>query len=276
MRALVFGKGGQLATHLQKKLAPDYDYLGIENLDLTKSSDLSKYLSSHNYELIINASAYTAVDKAEEEKDKAFQVNAEAVGIMAMHCKHLIHISTDYVFDGNKGGAYTENDRPNPLNIYGASKLAGEKLALENNANSIVIRTSWLYSEYGNNFVKTMLRLGQEKDSLAIVSDQIAAPTYAGDLAQIICKIASEPQNYKSGIYHYCSDGKASWYDFAKEIFRLRNIPMELRPILTKDYPTPAQRPLYSLLDNSKIKHDMDIKIPNWQESLKKCLERMS
>ena len=225
----------------------------------------------------MNCAAYTAVDKAESEKEKAFNINADAVGNLASVCKahatKLVHISTDYVFSGNGTSPYKEEDKIDPVNIYGASKLRGEELALNNNADTIIIRTSWVYSQFGNNFVKTMLRLMKEKESINVVADQFGSPTYAADLAHAIMKIIDHENIAANGIFNYCNSGVISWYDFAMAVKNISNSTCAVIPIPTSQFPTPAKRPQYSVLDTAKIKSIFNVEIPAWELSLKKCLE---
>jgi dTDP-4-dehydrorhamnose reductase len=226
----------------------------------------------------INCAAYTAVDKAESEQDMAMLVNREAVGNLAAVCKKfntkLIHISTDYVFDGESETPYQPDDQTGPISIYGISKLKGEGLCLKENADAIIIRTAWVYSEFGNNFVKTMMRLMKDRPEIKVVNDQVGAPTYAADLAKAILDIINSG-NWVSGIYHYSNKGKISWYDFAVAIKEMIGSSCIVHPIPTIDYPTPAKRPKFSLLDTSKITSKFGIQIPEWRESLRRCMTRL-
>ncbi|MCD6367411.1 MAG: dTDP-4-dehydrorhamnose reductase, partial [Bacteroidales bacterium] len=230
---------------------------------------------------IVNCAAYTAVDKAEDDTEVAYSLNAMApLNLLKQAEKHdakLIHISTDYVFDGTNYRPYVETDKPNPLSQYGLTKLQGET-NIAYSPKAIIIRTSWLYSSTGNNFVKTVLRLADERDKLTIVADQIGTPTYAGDLAAALLTIIEFSEKNKSfyhGIYHYSNEGVCSWYDFAKTILEIKQIQKSVIPIQTKDFPTPAPRPFYSILDKTKIKNTFDLTIPHWRESLEKCLEQL-
>jgi dTDP-4-dehydrorhamnose reductase len=230
--------------------------------------------------VIINCAAYTAVDKAESDEINADLVNRKAVKKLALVSKELsiklIHISTDYVFDGKSYKPYLEEFQTNPQSIYGKTKLEGEKELINiNPPNSIIIRTSWVYSYYGNNFVKTMLKLGKEKESLGVIYDQVGTPTYAKDLARMIYEIIPQIENSKVEIYNYSSEGVLSWYDFAKEIMRMAKLTCKVNPIETKDYPTPAKRPHYSLLNKNKIKSTFNIEIPYWKDGLDDCLKRL-
>jgi dTDP-4-dehydrorhamnose reductase len=293
MKILVTGKNGQLGRSIQKLVNTDtkidnnqsfneFIFIGRGELDLTSESSTNHYFNSNDkFDIIINCAAYTAVDKAEEEQDLANQINHLAVKQLAQIAKNqqakLIHISTDYVFDGESDKPYTETDETNPINVYGKTKLAGEK-ALQKimPTDAIIIRTSWVYSEYGNNFVKTMLRLGKERCELSVVSDQIGSPTYATDLAEVILGIINNKdyrdKNQSTQIYHYSNDGRISWYEFAKEIFKLADIQCGVSPITTKQYPTPAKRPKNTLMDKDKIINSLNLEIKPWRQSLDQCL----
>jgi dTDP-4-dehydrorhamnose reductase len=251
-------------------------FLSREDLPIHHFELVRKYFEVIKPDYCINCAAYTAVDKAETEKELAFQINAEAVGVLAAVCSkyetRFIHISTDYVFDGTATVPYLEDFPTNPLNVYGASKLEGERQALQYNPDSLIIRTSWVYSSYGRNFVKTMLKLQQEQAEIKVINDQIGSPTYAADLAEAILKIL--PQ-YKPGIYHYSNDGVVSWYDFALAIKKIIQSNCIIYPINTAQYPTPAKRPHYSVLNKEKIIKTFKLKIPYWEESLQKCLLKL-
>ena len=281
-RLLITGADGQLGREL-RKLAPvhagfDFIFLSREDMPIENTSAVLDYFEKTKPSFCINCAAYTAVDKAESEKEKAFEVNAFGVAILADACRRfqskLIHFSTDYVFDGNSSRPLKEDDPTGPVNIYGASKLKGEQLAFENNPDTMIIRTSWVYSEFGNNFVKTMIRLMKERPSINVVDDQIGSPTYAGDLAEIILAVAGSDR-FVPGIYNYSNEGVISWYDFAVMIRQLIQSPCKVNPIPTSQYPTPAKRPHYSLLDKSKIKEVYGILIPDWLESLKSCINEI-
>jgi len=278
---LVTGSNGQVGSELQA-LSPAYEYnfyfTDRDSLDIIDKSAVEEFVKNNEITTIINAAAYTAVDKAEEDKESADRVNHLATKYLSEIAKEqgckLIHISTDYVFDGKNYKPYNEDDVTNPNGVYGATKLAGEKAMRElNPKNSIIIRTSWVYSSYGTNFVKTMLRLGKERESLGVIFDQVGTPTYAKDLARTILDILPKIDNEKVEIYHYSNEGVLSWYDFAKEIMRMAKIECVINPIETKEYPTPATRPHYSLLNKAKIKKDLSITIPYWKDSLDKCLK---
>ena len=286
MKILVTGKNGQLGKSIHKRVTnnehtDEFVFVGREELDLSSTDSITSYFNHNNFDIIINCAAHTAVDKAEEEAVLANQINHLAVAQLAQIAKiqqaKLIHISTDYVFDGESDKPYTETDVTNPINIYGKTKLAGEQ-ALKDimSTDAIIIRTSWVYSEYGNNFVKAMLRLGQERDELNIVSDQIGSPTYATDLANAILDTMQNKAFKEAGqetqVYHYSSVGEISWYEFSKEIFELTDIQCSVSPITTEQYPTPAKRPKNTLMNKDKIAETFSVNIPDWKESLNTCM----
>ena len=252
-----------------------------QSLDITDSKQVHAELSSYKPDYVINCAAYTAVDLAEDEPDKAIKVNATAVGYLVSACKAcdacLIHISTDYVFDGTGSVPYTPSDDCKPLGSYGTSKRLGEIEILSKEIDAFIIRTSWVYSSYGKNFVKTMLRLGSERSELNVVADQFGSPTYAGDLAKAILEIVvSKTRPGGTEIYHYCNQGVCSWNEFAAEIMRVSGLSCEIHPISTVDYPTKAARPGYSVLDTTSFKERFSgTTIPNWKEALERCHERM-
>jgi dTDP-4-dehydrorhamnose reductase len=281
-KILVTGSNGQLGKELKQleSAYPQFDFIFLsrEDLPIHHFELVRNYFKGYKPDYLINCAAYTAVDRAETEKDLAFQVNAEAVGVLAAICHEnntrLIHISTDYVFDGTANVPYNEDDHVNPQSVYGVSKLTGEKEALYFNPDTIIIRTSWVYSAYGKNFVKTMIRLMSEKDSLNIVNDQLGSPTYAADLADVILQIINSG-NWIPGIYHFSNDGIISWYDFAVAIKEMAGLQCNLNPITTYQYPTPARRPAYSVLDKTKIKEKYGIGLKNWKDSLRICLDHI-
>lgn len=254
-------------------------FLSKEDLPIQDAAQTRQLFEKIRPAYCINCAAYTAVDKAEAEKEQAFTINGDAPGILAAACKRvkarLIHISTDYVFDGQSATPLKEDDPTGPISIYGASKLKGEQLARQQNEDTVIIRTSWVYSEFGHNFVKTMIRLMREKERISVVDDQVGSPTYAADLAAVILHIISRDK-FVPGIYHYSNEGHTSWYDFALAIKELTASPCSVTPIATAQYPTPARRPHYSLLNKSLIKTTYDITIPHWRESLVRCLARVS
>ncbi|MFK5938623.1 MAG: dTDP-4-dehydrorhamnose reductase [Sulfurimonas sp.] len=278
---LVIGANGQVGSELHE-LSGEYTYnfffTDRDSLDITDKTAVEAFVADNAINAIINTAAYTAVDKAEEDAKNANKVNHLAVKYLAEIAKEnniaLIHISTDYVFDGKNYKPYTEDDITNPNGVYGQTKLDGEKaMQAINPHNSIIIRTSWVYSSFGANFVKTMLRLGKEKDSLGVISDQVGTPTYARDLAQAILEILPKISNEKVEIYNYSNEGVLSWYDFAKEIMHMAKLKCEINPIETSQYPTLATRPHYSLLNKAKIKSEFGIAIPYWKDSLDNCLQ---
>ena len=281
MNVLVTGSNGQLASCI-KDLAKQYDglnfiYTDYKELDICDLSQVNTFFESNKkIDYCINCAAYTAVDKAETEVDKAFEINATGAKNLAIACSEfdaiLIQISTDFVFDGEKNEPYTETDVAKPISVYGASKLQGEIEIKQTLETYFILRTSWLYSEHGANFMKTMLKLAETRDEISVVSDQIGTPTYAGDLADVILKIISS-KNTNFGLYHYSNEGVASWYDFAKTIFEASNLKIKLNAIKTEAYPTPAKRPFYSVIDKAKIKSILGIETPNWSESLLKALK---
>ena len=280
-RVLVTGKNGQLGQSLQKIAAAypqfNFSFVGRDELDLADSESIVAFFADKEFDAIINCAAYTAVEKAESELELVSQINHFAVKQLAHITKQmdamLIHISTDYVFDGTNHKPYIETDLTNPQNVYGHTKLKGEQAIQSINPKSAIIRSSWVYSEFGNNFVKTILRLGQERDSLNIIFDQIGSPTYATDLAEA-CLAVIVRNNSDVEIYHYSNEGVCSWYDFAKAIFQIANINCQVNPIETKDYPALAKRPHYSLMNKTKIKQGAQVNIPYWRTSLDKMLQK--
>ena len=279
MNILITGCNGQLGSELRaiEKEYAQYRFFNTshQELDVKDHVAVAAYVEEHEIDGIINCSAYTAVDKAESDIDNCKAINTEAPANLAMAIEKrggwLIHVSTDYVFDGTKHTPYNETDATCPNSVYGSTKLAGEESAMKLCQHTMVVRTSWLYSAFGNNFVKTMIRLGHTKDELGVIFDQIGTPTYASDLARAI--MAAVEHGVVAGIYHYSGEGGASWYDFTKAIHRLAGITdCQVNPIHTSEYPTPAKRPAYSVLDKTKIKQTYGIRIPHWEESLAKCI----
>ena len=280
-KILIIGGNGQLGNCLNKlsseyTLAYEFHFTDYDTLDITNQKQINEYFSEYEPHYCINVSAYTTVDLAEQEKEKAFAINAEGVKYLAEACAEkgidLIHISTDYVFDGNINIPYSEDDFTNPLSVYGASKLEGENLALENNPKTIIIRTSWLYSEFGKNFVKTMLNLFGSKDELNVVADQFGQPTNANDLAEVIMKIIStEEKEY--GFFHFSNYSETTWFDFAKKIAELSKSKIKINPISTEQYPTPAKRPMRSTMCLDKIENSYNIEPKYWENSLEECME---
>lgn len=276
MNILITGANGQLGNELQVALKTTKNvnpiFTDVDTLDITDRDAVETFFTKNKIEFVVNCAAYTAVDKAESDIDLCYAINTKAVSNLSDAAKQysakIIHISTDYVFDGSAHKPYIETDYINPQSVYGKSKAEAEQYLTEHNKdNSIIIRTSWLYSKFGNNFVKTMIRLGTEKESLSVIFDQVGTPTNAADLATTIVKIIAS-NKFVAGIYHFSNEGVCSWYDFAKAIFDIKNLNCSLSPIETKDYPTPAKRPHYSILNKTKIKETFGIKIPHWYDSL--------
>ena len=280
MVVLVTGAAGQLGQSLQF-IVPNYPeitfhFFNSSELDITDLENCHTIFGIIKPDFCINAAAYTAVDKAESEPEKAHSINVTGAENLAKGCKEnntvLLHISTDFVFDGMASKPYNEDDVPNPTGVYGQTKLDGERAIQEIWEKHFIIRTSWVYSQFGNNFMKTMLRLGAERDSLSVVNDQIGTPTNAVDLAQALVSLILtynlQPTTYNFGIYNFSNEGQCSWYDFAKKIFEIHKIEIDLQPIPTTSYPTPAKRPAYSVLDKSKIKEVFGVKINDWEETI--------
>jgi len=283
LNILVTGANGQVGSEIRELSLENehkFFFTDSQDLDICDKERTENFCKENCVDIIINCAAYTAVDKAESEFESADTVNHLAVKYLAEISKKqnikLIHISTDYVFDGRNFRPYVETDASNPQGVYGKTKLDGENAMLKiNPENSMIIRTSWVYSSYGTNFVKTMLRLGKERDELGVIFDQVGTPTYARDLAETILAILLQLNNKNVELYHYSNEGVCSWYDFAKAVFELSEIECDVKSIETKEYPTPAKRPHYSLLNKLKIKDEYSITIPYWRDSLKKCLMSM-
>ena len=289
MKILVTGKNGQLGKSIHKIVTnneqnSEFVFVDREALDLSSQDSIINYFNNNSFDIIINCAAYTAVDKAEKEVELANYINHLAISKIAeisnKHKVKLIHISTDFIFDGVSEKAYLESDDPSPLNIYGKSKLAGElAVCAAMQKNAIIIRTSWLYSEYSNNFVDTILRKAQKFDELSVVSDQFSSPTNASDLAKVIIQIINHKKfrnhDQLTQIYHYSSYGVCSWFEFAREILELANIDCQVNPIETKDYLTAARRPKYSFLNTDKIAKDFGLEIPFWKDSLKASIDNL-
>jgi len=289
MKILVIGENGQLGKSInnvigKKQLNGSFVFVGRNQLDLSNNHSIANYFKNNRFDVIVNCAAFTSVDKAELEIETADKINHLAVKQIAEIANHhktkLIHISTDYVFDGNSDNPYSESDKTNPINVYGKTKLAGEQailLAMPNNA--IIIRTSWVYSEFGNNFVDTILRLGNEREEIDIVIDQLGSPTYANDLAIAILKIINNEKFYsfnkRTQIFHYSNKGSCNWYDFAKEIVELASINCTLKPITTENYKTIAMRPINTQMNKVKISKAFGLEIYHWKKSLKDCLNQI-
>lgn len=276
---LVTGANGQLGQCLRalsiNELGIKFIFVNSKELDITKKEAVTLFFNENNFDLCVNCAAYTAVDKAESDENRANEVNVLGVQYLAEACLNtntkLIHISTDFVFDGVSNIPYTEEDETNPLSVYGKTKLEGEIAVSSILTNYFILRTSWLYSEYGNNFMKTMIHLSKDRNELGIISDQIGSPTYAKDLAKVVLHIIKSNSN-KFGVYHYSNEGVASWYDFAKAIFDITTAEIILKAIPTSAYPTPAKRPRFSVMDKTKLKKNLGIEIPYWRDSLKEAI----
>ena len=281
-KILITGSNGQLGNSI-KDLSSEYSdyeftYTDIEELDIANIIELEDFFLDKGFKFVINCAAYTAVDKAEEEYEKALLINSHAVKNLAETCSKnnafLVHISTDYVFNGKNFSPYNESDETCPASSYGRSKLSGEKEIINAGIKSVIIRTSWLYSEFGHNFVKTMLKYGRERESLNIVCDQVGTPTYSRDLAKSILEIISQTDDIKKPeIFNYSNEGAISWYDFAKAVMEISGIECNIMPIETSDYPLPAPRPPYCVLNKTKIKKRFNIEIPYWKDSLRECIQ---
>ncbi|WP_272152030.1 dTDP-4-dehydrorhamnose reductase [Tenacibaculum aiptasiae] len=285
MNILITGAKGQLGSEI-KEASKNYSSFNFffedsKSLDITDSDFLKNYIKKNKIESVINCAAYTAVDQAELDKDKAHDVNTKGVYYLGIEMEKvggkIIHISTDYVFNGRGFEPYKEGDKVDPIGVYGKTKFEGEKKLLDLEVEAIIIRTSWVYSSYGKNFVKTMLRLGEEKEELNVIYDQIGSPTYAKDLAIVCLEILKNEIkiNSKGSVYHYSNEGVTSWYDFSKAIMEIADLKCNVFPIETKDYPTPAKRPNYSVMNKKKIKKDFNISIPYWRDSLKEGIEKI-
>lgn len=287
MKILVTGAYGQLGNELrilaEKIQEWEFLFTDVDSLDITDESAVADFFQKTKPGFVVNCAAYTAVDKAETDVENAVKINTTAPGILAKAAKQadtrMIHISTDYVFDGKAFLPLNEEDTVNPAGVYGKTKLEGEKQCVKENPESVIIRTSWLYSAFGNNFMKTMLRLGKERNEVKVVFDQVGTPTYAADLAGAILSIIGiaekNPQKFVPGTYHYSNEGVASWFDFAKEIFEISRINCKVIPVLSNEFPTPAKRPSYSVLNKSKIKNTFALEVAYWKDSLKICLNKM-
>ena len=289
MKVLIIGKNGQLGQLIKKiislgNIKDEYSFVGRSELDLGDSENITTYFNQNKFDIIINCAAYTAVDKAESESKLADQVNHLAVKQMAEIAKQqgakFIHVSTDYVFDGKNYKPCTEDDKTNPQSIYGSTKLAGERAIQEiMRKGATIIRTGWLYSEFGNNFVKTMLELGANNEKIKVISDQIGTPTYASDLAQAIVGIVKskylQNKEQQTQIFHYSNEGVCSWYDFSKAIFDIEKIACKVVPIESKEWKMPAKRPYYTVLNKNKFKNTFEVEAPYWRESLQVCLKHI-
>ena len=286
MKIVVTGANGQLGRSIRRLSVEhrelDFVFTDIDSLDIGNRDAVLAFAETHPVDFIVNCAAYTAVDKAEEEEEQCRRINTDAVAYLGEAAQHIgariLHVSTDYVFGGDSYMPYQENDPVSPTSVYGRTKLAGEKALSAVCPDAIIVRTAWLYSEYGHNFMKTMLRLGAERPEIRVVNDQIGSPTYAGDLAEAILSLLEKERQgeQNSGIYHYTNEGVCSWYDFAHSIIRIAGLPAKVIPIPTREYPTAAKRPTYSVLSKEKIKREYHWVIPHWEDSLRKCLANMN
>lgn len=284
-KILITGANGQLGHEL-RRLSIDnpfhWTFTDVEDLDITQATLVEQIISAGRYDFCLNTAAYTAVDKAESDVERAQQINVDGVRNLAAAChKHgcqLIHISTDFVFGGQGGKPFTEEDATSPDSVYARTKREGEQAALQADPNTLIIRTAWLFSSFGSNFVKTMLRLGREREVVSVVNDQIGCPTYAADLAALMVRYLHECENGHpalSGIYHFTNEGVASWYDLVHAVFEMAHLPARLLPIPTTAFPTPARRPSFSVLNKEKIKGTLNLPIRHWREALAECLKRI-
>ena len=272
---LVTGADGQLGSELKSLLGTSVIYVDRAELDISDELAVKDFLEKNKFAGIINCAAYTGVDSAEAEPEKADAVNHKGAKWLAKYGKCIVHISTDYVFDGIHSRPYSETDQPNPISSYGKSKLAGEQAVMDLAETALIIRTAWLYSGNGNNFLKTMLHLGLERESVNVVCDQIGSPTYAGDLAQIIVEILPQIKRGQKTLYHFTNEGVCSWYDFAHAIMQIADLSCHVNPIESKDYSTKAIRPFYSVLNKQKIKCDFNLEIRHWRDALNQVLREM-
>ena len=281
-KILITGAGGQLGSEIRglssRYSEREFTFTDFQELDIADKQKVASFIEEGHYYAVINCAAYTAVDKAESDKDKAYLINEVGAANLAEAAAKVnakfIHVSTDFIFDGTVSRPILEDDKPNPLSVYGASKLAGELAVQKANPDSLIIRTSWVYSSFGGNFVKTILRLCRERESLSVIADQIGTPTYAHDLAQmILATLDTAVEKNISGVFNYSNEGVASWYDFAVAIRDIAGLRTKLIPIDTTQYPTPAVRPKYSVLDKKKVKSTFNIEIPHWRDSLSACMK---
>ena len=281
---MITGANGQLGNCL-RDLAADYQdlyrfyYTDVDTLDITDASAVEKYIVDNRIDIILNAAAYTAVDRAEDDQENAYRINCTAVGNLAEAAKRhglfLVHISTDYVFSGESEVPYVETDTPTPMSVYGSTKLAGERAIVGSGCRAVVIRTSWLYSEYGHNFVKTMLKLGREREEVRVVCDQIGGPTYAGDLARVVMAMLEHQPETGVEFYHFANEGVCSWFEFAKTIMGMAGLPCRVEAIPSSEYPAKAHRPPFSVFNLSKIKAAIQMVIPHWRDSLELTINKL-
>ena len=281
---MITGANGQLGNCL-RDLAADYQdlyrfyYTDVDTLDITDASAVEKYIVDNRIDIILNAAAYTAVDRAEDDQENAYRINCTAVGNLAEAAKRhglfLVHISTDYVFAGDSETPYVETDLPNPQSVYGSTKLAGERAIVASGCRAVIIRTSWLYSEYGHNFVKTMLKLGREREEVRVVCDQIGGPTYAGDLARVVMAMLEHQPETGVEFYHFANEGVCSWFEFAKTIMGMAGLPCRVEAIPSSEYPAKAHRPPFSVFNLDKIKATSQMSIPHWRSSLELTINKL-
>ena len=269
---LITGSNGQLGNELRLLLGESAVYVGRDELDITDEAAVKAFFEARSFDFVINCAAYTAVDKAEDDFEAADRINRLGPALLAKYGKRIVQVSTDYVFDGTAHLPYKEKDAVNPVSVYGSTKLSGEEAVLAEAETAVVIRTAWLYSSFGANFVKTMRRLGAERDSLGVIFDQVGTPTYAADLAAAIVAMIPQIKPGMKEIYHYSNEGVASWYDFAVSIMAEGGLSCSVRPLETSEYPTKAVRPAYSVLNKAKIRRDFGITIPHWMDGLRRCL----
>jgi len=281
-KVLITGSNGQLGNEIRvlSNQFPEFEFIftDVDELDITNRNALNSFFESNHPDILINCAAYTAVDKAEDDRDNAFKINEYAVGLLGeiahRYGARMIHVSTDYVFDGKSCVPYTENIPVNPSTIYGQSKQAGEERLMKVCPAAVIVRTSWLYSSFGNNFVKTIRRLAAEREQLTVIFDQIGTPTYAADLAEVLLTIANS-SNFIPGVYHFSNEGVCSWYDFALKIMDLSGYNCKVIPIESKDFPVRTPRPFYSVLNKQKIKKHYNLQIAHWEDGLKRCIAKL-
>ena len=273
---LITGSNGQLGNELRLLLGDSAVYIDRDDLDITDEAAVKAFFEAQSFDFVINCAAYTAVDKAEDDFEAADRINRLGPALLAKYGRRIIQVSTDYVFDGTAHLPYKEEDAANPASVYGSTKLAGEEAVLTEAETAVVIRTAWLYSSFGANFVKTMRRLGAERESLGVIFDQIGTPTYAADLAAAIVAMLPQIKSGTKEVYHYSNEGVASWYDFAVAVMRESGLSCAVRPLETSEYPTKATRPAYSVLNKAKIRRDFGLSIPHWMDGLKRCIAKLN
>ena len=273
---LVTGANGQLGNELRLLLGNSAVYVDRDELDITDEAAVRDFFANQSFDFVINCAAYTAVDRAEDDFEAAARINRLGPALLAKYGRRVVQVSTDYVFDGTAHLPYKEEDAVSPVSVYGSTKLAGEEAVLAEAETAVVIRTAWLYSSFGANFVKTMRRLGAERDSLGVIFDQIGTPTYAADLAAAIVAMLPQIKPGMKEVYHYSNEGVASWYDFAVAIMAESGLSCAVRPLETSEYPTRATRPAYSVLNKAKIRRDFGLTIPHWMDGLKRCIVKLN